>query len=52
MHRHFELLAPPWYSMMAQGQALSLFCRLSQLPGEERWLAAADATFGSAAPGR
>jgi hypothetical protein len=47
MHRRFEQLVPPWYSMMVQGQALSLFCRLSQVPGQERWRRAADATFRS-----
>jgi hypothetical protein len=47
MHGSFELLRAPWYSMMAQGQALSLFCRLSRVPGEESWRDAADATFAS-----
>jgi hypothetical protein len=47
MHGSFELLRAPWYSMMAQGQALSLFCRLSRVPGEESWREAADATFAS-----
>lgn len=36
---------PPWYSAMAQGLALSAFCRLHYLTGEPRWRVAADAVF-------
>lgn len=35
----------PWYSAMAQGQALSLFTRLADATGDARWREAADATF-------
>jgi hypothetical protein len=35
----------PWYSGMAQGQALSLFVRLHEVTGDRRWLDAADAVF-------
>ncbi|MDR3079463.1 MAG: D-glucuronyl C5-epimerase family protein [Streptomyces sp.] len=42
----------PWYSGMAQGEAISLFAQLSQLDGvcdqdRARYLAAADAAFAS-----
>jgi D-glucuronyl C5-epimerase C-terminus len=40
-------MTPPWYSAMAQGQALSLFVRLGEVTGEAGWSAAADATFAS-----
>jgi putative cell wall-binding protein len=36
---------PPWWSAMAQGQALSLFVRLAQETGELRWDVAADRTW-------
>ena len=39
-----ELIKPPWYSAMAQGQALSLFSRLSQVTGGPVWRDAADRT--------
>ncbi|GGS38156.1 D-glucuronyl C5-epimerase family protein [Actinokineospora fastidiosa] len=42
-----EVMRAPWFSGMAQGQALSLFTRLHQVTGEQRWLAAAHATFAS-----
>ena len=35
----------PWFSAMAQGQALSLFVRLLQVTGDPSYRAAADATF-------
>jgi hypothetical protein len=38
-------LTAPWHSGMAQGQALSLFVRLHQETGEDRWQDAAHATF-------
>lgn len=37
----------PWYSGMAQGQALSVFVRLYQITGDARYRAAADWTFNS-----
>ncbi|GGS28628.1 D-glucuronyl C5-epimerase family protein [Actinokineospora fastidiosa] len=37
----------PWFSGMAQGQALSLFTRLHQVTGEQWWRDAAEATFTS-----
>ncbi|MGN9774993.1 D-glucuronyl C5-epimerase family protein [Micromonospora sp. H33] len=48
LHRSADILEPPWYSMMAQGQAMSLFVRLAQILGKgSRWREAADATFAS-----
>jgi hypothetical protein len=40
-----ELVTPPWYSAMAQGLALTLFSRLSEITGDETWTNAADHTF-------
>lgn len=40
-------LKAPWYSGMAQGQALSTFVGLYEITGEQRWREAADATFAS-----
>ncbi|WP_084620717.1 cell wall-binding repeat-containing protein [Agromyces italicus] len=40
-------LSSPWYSAMAQGQALSLFVRLAEATGETRWETAADKTWTS-----
>lgn len=37
----------PWYSGMAQGQALSLFTRLASVTKKTSWRLAADATFES-----
>lgn len=42
-----ERVRPPWYSGMAQGQALSLFVRLAEATGEKQYRTAADATFAS-----
>jgi len=42
-----QTLRAPWYSAMAQGQALSAFVRLYQVTGKVSWLDAADATFQS-----
>ncbi|WP_404385589.1 D-glucuronyl C5-epimerase family protein [Knoellia locipacati] len=42
-----ETLKAPWYSGMAQGQALSVFVRLFQVTGDEKWKTAADATYAS-----
>ncbi len=48
LHRYpaFTLRAP-WYSGMAQGQALSVFSRLYELTKAARWKDAADHTFAS-----
>jgi len=35
----------PWYSAMAQGQAISLFIRLAQATGDASWRTAADRAF-------
>ena len=40
-------LVAPWYSGMAQGQALSLFSRLGEQTSEPEWEAAAAATLAS-----
>jgi len=40
-------MTPPWYSSMAQGQALDLFTRLSVVTGDTAWRTAADRTFAS-----
>lgn len=40
-------LKAPWYSAMAQGEALSMFVGLYEITGEKRWKDAADATFAS-----
>lgn len=40
-------IQPPWYSGMAQGQALSLFVRLYEHDGQEKWREAAEKTFES-----
>ena len=40
-----ETLRAPWYSGMAQGRALTTFTRLYQATGDDKWRAAADATF-------
>ncbi|MGN6723374.1 MAG: D-glucuronyl C5-epimerase family protein, partial [Marmoricola sp.] len=40
-----ESLIAPWYSGMAQGRALSVFTRMYQATGDEKWRQAADATF-------
>jgi hypothetical protein len=42
-----ELMSAPWYSAMAQGQALSLFSRLATVTGDAKWRTAADATYAS-----
>ncbi|UNX56229.1 D-glucuronyl C5-epimerase family protein [Georgenia sp. TF02-10] len=39
-----QTLTAPWYSGMAQGQALSLFVRLHAETDDDRWTDAADAT--------
>jgi hypothetical protein len=40
-------MVPPWYSAMAQGQALSVFTRLYEWTGNASWLDAAHRTFAS-----
>jgi hypothetical protein len=45
-HDH-DLMRPPWYSALAQGQALSLMVRLFELTGEAHYRHAADAIFSS-----
>lgn len=40
-------LNAPWWSAMAQGQALSLFTRLYEQTGDEKWRQAADETWRS-----
>lgn len=47
LHGTADIYNPPWYSMMAQGQALSLFTRLHKVTGATAWRTAADATFAS-----
>lgn len=42
-----ESMVPPWFSAMAQGQALSLFVRLYEVTGEPQYRTAADAVFAS-----
>ncbi|MCD2444059.1 cell wall-binding repeat-containing protein [Agromyces sp. SYSU K20354] len=37
----------PWYSAMAQGQALSLFTRLAEETGQAKWVTAADKTWAT-----
>jgi len=41
------VLTAPWSSGMSSGQALSLFCRLYDATGDQKWLDAADATFAA-----
>lgn len=40
-----DTIRAPWWSAMAQGQALSLFTRLHATTGEQRWMDAAQLTF-------
>lgn len=40
-------MSPPWYSAMAQGQILSLLCRLYEFTGERKYRIAARKTFNS-----
>ena len=42
-----DTMRAPWYSGMAQGQALSLFVRLDQATGTAPWRTAADSTAPS-----
>lgn len=43
--RQHETIRAPWWSAMAQGEALSLFVRLYETTGADRWKVAADRTF-------
>lgn len=48
LHRYPAfLMRAPWYSGMAQGQALGLFSRLAAVTGDAAWQTAADRTFAS-----
>ena len=42
-----ERMVAPWYSAMAQGQGMSLFVRLFETTGEQKYRDAADGIFGS-----
>jgi hypothetical protein len=42
-----ETVHAPWWSAMAQGEALSLFVRLYEATGDQRWRTAADKTFAT-----
>lgn len=42
-----QTIHAPWWSAMAQGEALSLFTRLFQVTGDRQWRTAADRTFAS-----
>ncbi len=42
-----NVIKAPWYSAMAQGQALSAFVRLYEVTGEQRYRIAADQLFAS-----
>lgn len=42
-----ETLRAPWYSAMAQGEALSLFVALYEITGGQRWRTRADEVFQS-----
>jgi hypothetical protein len=46
-HRSSERMKAPWYSGMAQGQALSFFVRLYRLTGDSSYRQAADSTFAT-----
>lgn len=45
--RRRQLLKAPWYSGMAQGQVLQVFCRLFLATGDERYLHRADQVYAS-----
>lgn len=46
MHGQYQLSAP-WYAGMAQGMALSVFTRMYEVTGEEKWAHAAHEVFAS-----
>ena len=45
--RQAERMAAPWYSAMAQGQAITLFVRLFEVTNDQTYRAAADGVFAS-----
>ncbi len=45
LNANYELMRAPWYSGMAQGQALSLLVHLHRITGEPAYLAAAHDVF-------
>ncbi len=45
--RSTDVIRAPWFSAMAQGQALSLFVRLNEVTGDARWRTAAEMTLAS-----
>lgn len=47
LHSGPDKMIAPWFSGMAQGQALSAFCRLYEVTGDEKYRVAADRTFAS-----
>ena len=42
-----DIMKAPWYSAMAQGKALSVFCRLYELTSDDRYIEIADKIFNS-----
>jgi hypothetical protein len=42
-----DVMVAPWYSAMAQGQALTVFVRLYEVTGNEAWRTAADSAYAS-----
>jgi hypothetical protein len=42
-----DRMKPPWYSAMAQGQAMTLFVRLWEVTGDQKYRNAADGVFNS-----
>jgi hypothetical protein len=47
LHGGSNVMRAPWFSAMAQGQALNVFVRLNRVTGDQKWRDAADATFNS-----
>ncbi len=47
LHGGSDVMRAPWFSAMAQGQALSAFVRLNRVTGAQKWRDAANATFNS-----
>jgi hypothetical protein len=45
--KQYESIKAPWWSAMAQGEALSLFVRLYEVTDDEKWRTAADRTFAT-----
>ncbi|TMM26793.1 MAG: hypothetical protein E6F97_00875, partial [Actinobacteria bacterium] len=42
-----DLMRSPWFSSLAQGEALMLFTRLYAVTGDQSWRTAADSTFAT-----